>query len=143
MKELTRLQTAVMAAGALLMVVGVGLMVFGIDKVFATVFYTIGAFCFAGMQMLQGYEGNSFVIKRLRRIMVIGDVCFIMAALLMIESNFRVVFPFVATTMDGYNNWVRIVHNNWVVLLLIGAVIEMYSTHRISYELNKEEKDNK
>ena len=28
---------------------------------------------------------------------------------------------------------------NWVALLLVGALLEMYTTHRISYELGKEE----
>ena len=94
-----------------------------------------------GGQMAQTYEGNNFVIRRLRRIMVIGDVCFIIAALLMIESNFRILFPYMATTIEGYTSWVKYVYNNWVVALLIAAIIEMYTTHRIAHELNKEERE--
>ena len=30
------------------------------------------------------------------------------------------------------------IHNNWVVLLLIAAIIEIYTTHRISNELKKD-----
>ena len=139
MRELSRTQTIVMAAGALLMVIGVGCVVFGMIVPVATILFAIGAIAFASMQMMQVYEGNSIVVRRLRRTMIMGDLCFVIAALLMLESNFRILFPYVATTMEGYNNWVRVVHNNWVVALLIAAIIEMYTTHRISYELSKEE----
>lgn len=139
MKELSNIQSAAMALGGLLMVVGVGCVVFGVIVSIATVVFTLGAVLFAVMQMQQCYEGDNITIKRLRRTMVMGDLCFIFAALLMVENNFRILFPYIATTMQGYNNWVYVVHNNWVVLLLIGAMLEMYTTHRISYELKKEE----
>ena len=32
------------------------------------------------------------------------------------------------------------VHNNWVIILLIAAILQLYSTHRIDRELNKEAK---
>lgn len=131
-----------MALGALMMVIGIGCVVFAIAVKITTIVFAVGAVLFASMQMQQTYSGNSITIKRLRRTMVFGDICFILAAMLMIETNYRIVFPFVATTMEGYNNWVHIVYNNWVVLMLIGAMLEMYTTHRISYELKKEE-DNK
>ena len=83
--------------------------------------------------------GDNLVIRRLRRIMLIGDACFILAAILLLENTFLFVFPYVATTVEGYNNYVHYVHNNWVVALLVAAILEMYSTHRISYELKKEE----
>ena len=132
--------------GAAMMVLGVGGVVFGglasanavtIVKI-ATVVYSIGAVLFAAIQMSQTYEGNNIVIRRLRRIMVMGDICFIIAALLMIENNFMILFPYMARTIDGYNNWIHYVYNNWVVALLIAAILEMYTTHRISYETKKD-----
>ena len=87
--------------------------------------------------IIENYDGKDIVIRRLRRIMVIGDMCFILAALLMLESNLQILFPLVATTVDGYNAWVHYVYNNWVVALLVAAILEMYTTHRISSELKK------
>lgn len=72
--------------------------------------------------------------------MVMGDILFIVAAILLVENVFHLVFPFFAKTIDGYNAYVHYIHNNWVVALLIAAIFEMYTTHRISYELNKETK---
>lgn len=125
------------------MVVGMGCAVFGaavpaVQKGGA-VSFAVGAVCFTLMQVQQVYMGDNLVIRRLRRIMLIGDACFILAAILLLENTFLFVFPYVATTVEGYNNYVHYVHNNWVVALLVAAILEMYSTHRISYELKKEE----
>lgn len=139
MKQLTYFQSVLFAVGALLMVAGAGCVVFRAIVPVATIVFSVGAFLFAGIQMMQTYEGQSLTIKRLRRIVVFSDICFIVAALLMIETNFQIIRPYVATTIDGYNTWLRVVYNNWVIALLIGALLQMYSTHRISSELKKEE----
>ena len=143
LRQLSQPQSMALAIGAVMMVVGVGGVVFGslagmtVVKI-ATVMFAIGAILFAVMQMMQVYEGKSIVIRRLRRIMVIGDVCFILAALLMVESNFQVLFPYIATSIEGYNAWVHYVYNNWVIALLIAAILEMYTTHRIASEMKKQ-----
>lgn len=138
MRELSKLQSALLAVGGMMMVVGVGCVVFGIlVKLFAVIF-AVGSVMFAVIQMSQTYQGNSITIRRLRRIMVIGDICFILAALLMVENVFHFLFPLIATTIDGYNAYLHYIYNNWVVALLIAAILQMYSTHRISYELKKE-----
>lgn len=141
MRELSKVQSIIFALGGLLMVVGVGCVVFGVQTAlmrYGAVAFAVGAVCFAAMQMTQVYTGNNIVIRRLRRIMVFADVCFVVAALLLIENAFQIVFPYMATTIDGYNNYIHYVYNNWVVALLIAAILELYSTHRISYELKKE-----
>lgn len=140
MKRLSFLQSALFAFGALLMVIGSGLVVFRTMVPTGTIVFAIGAFLFAGIQMMQGYKGTNFTIKRLRRIIVFSDICIIVAALLMIETNYQIIKPYVATTIDGYNMWIRVVYNNWGIALLIGALLQMYGTHRISSELKKENK---
>lgn len=137
-------QTWLLAAGALMMVLGVCGVIFGGGAGLAfvkvcTVVFAVGAVCFASMQMMQVYNGNDMTLRRLRQIMIIGNVCFILAALLMVESNFQILFPYVATTIDGYNGWVHYVYNNWVIALLIAAILQMYTTHRIASELKKRE----
>lgn len=143
MRQLNNIQTIIFALGALLMVVGVGCVVFGVTmpmvRKCGAIVYFVGATCFASMQMSQVYTGNSLTIRRLRRIMVFADVCFIIAAILMLENAFLIVFPYFADTIDGYNAYIHYVYNNWVVALLIAAILEVYTIHRISYELKKEQ----
>jgi hypothetical protein len=88
---------------------------------------------FAAMQMRQRYEGSDFTIRRLRKMMLLSDVLFLIAALLMFanESNFLGL---------NYLSYIKYVHNNWIVVLLIAAILQLYSSHRIANELEKEAK---
>lgn len=123
------------------MALGIGLVIlWDAASAAGAVIFAVGAVTFAAIQITQTYDGPCLAIKRLRRIMVMGDILFIVAALLLLENVFHLVFPFFAKTIDGYNAYVHYIHNNWVVALLIAAIFEMYTTHRISYELNKETK---
>lgn len=143
MRELSRIQSIIFAIGGLLMVAGIGCVVFGMATLWlqqcGAIAFAIGALCFAVMQMSQVYQGSSLVIRRLRRIMIFADICFIISALLLVENVFQIVFPLFAGTIDGYNAYIHYIYNNWVVTLLIAAILEMYSMHRISNELKKEE----
>jgi hypothetical protein len=140
MKELSKAQSIALALGALIMVVSVGCVVFNFMVKPATIAFAVGVALFTSMQMMQTYNGTNFALRRLRRIMLFGDCCFILAALLMVENNFKILFPLFTTTIEGYNAYVHYIYNNWVVALLIAAVIEVYTTHRINYELSKEER---
>lgn len=124
------------------MVAGVGCVVLGFAREIMAIVYAAGAISFSLMQMSQTYSGNNITLRRLRSLMTIGDLCFIISALLMIENVYHLIFPYIATSIDGYNAYVHYIHNNWVVVLLIGAVFELYTTHRISYEMKKEERGN-
>ena len=131
MRELTKVQTAIFLVGALLMVVGAGASVFRWAPAFYI--YAVGALGFASMQMLQRYDGQSFVIRRLRRIMLISDLLFLVTAVLMFAGQGNPLHLDALT----YANYV---HNNWVVTLLIAAILQLYSNHRIGQELEKEAK---
>ena len=141
MKQLSKLQNFVFLMGGALMVVGVALNFFGVQQVGACLFL-IGAVCFGVMQMLQRYEGQSIVIRRLRRIMIFADVLFIVSGLLLVEQNFNFLLPvFQRSGLQGVTNYAQyVVHNNWVLALFLGAILELYTMHRISSELEKEEK---
>ena len=71
-----------MLIGGLLMVIGAGASMF--LQVWAAYIFAPGALMFASMQMRQSYEGQNFTIRRLRRIMIISDVLFLIDALLML-----------------------------------------------------------
>ena len=129
MRQLTNWQNVLFLLGATLMVVGAGTSVLqwaGAPYVFA-----VGALFFASMQMLQRYDGPSVTIRRLRRIMLLSDVLFLVSAVLMFASqrNFLGI---------DYITYIQYVYNKWVVTLLIAAILQLYSTHRIGSELAKE-----
>ena len=69
MKKLNNVQVAVFLLGALLMVIGAGTSMLAWGS--APYVFSVGALCFASMQMLQRYEGSNFVICRLRSIQLV------------------------------------------------------------------------
>jgi hypothetical protein len=131
MRELNKLQTAIFLFGGILMAIGAGTTLLGWGS--APYIFAIGAVCFSSMQMLQRYEGQNFTIRRLRRMMLISDVLFLVAALLMFASKGN-YFGL------SYITYIEYVYNKWVVVLLIAALLQLYSMHRIGSELEKEAK---
>ena len=88
-----------------------------------------------------GSTGVAVNLDPANLVMVTGDVLFILSALLMVENSYGLLLPlFLKLSPDGYFNYVTYVHNNWVLLLLVAAMLEIYTTHRISGELAKEAK---
>ena len=131
MKQLNNWQNAIFLTGALLMVVGAGAGLPGWSA--APYLFALGALGFTSMQMLQRYEGQNFVIRRLRRIMLLSDVLFLVSALLMFASQGNALHL-------SHITYLQYVYNKWVVTLLIAAILQLYTTHRISHELEKEVK---
>ena len=131
MRELNKLQTAIFLLGGILMAIGAGTTLLGWGS--APYIFAFGAVGFSSMQMLQRYEGQNFTIRRLRRMMLISDVLFLVAALLMFASKGN-YFGL------SYITYIEYVYNKWVVVLLIAALLQLYSMHRIGSELEKEAK---
>lgn len=131
MRQLNNWQNAIFLVGALLMVVGAGASLLQWSA--APYVFALGALGFASMQMLQRYEGSNFVIRRLRRIMLLSDLLFLVSAVLMFASQEN-VFGL------SHITYLQYVYNKWVVTLLIAAILQLYTTHRIGNELEKEAK---
>lgn len=131
MKQLSRTQNIIFLLGALLMVVGAGTSLLGWTS--SPFIFAIGAIGFTSMQMLQRYEGSNFTIRRLRRMMLISDVLFLLSAVLMFAN----MGNFLGLDQVTYVNYV---YNKWVITLLVAAILQLYSTHRIDRELAKEAK---
>lgn len=131
MRQLSNIETAVLLIGGLLMVVGAGALLF--LQSWAPWIYAPGALMFAAMQLRQRYEGSEFTIRRLRRMIILSDILFLVAALLMFanQSNFLGL---------DYLSYIKYVHNNWVVVLLVAAILQLYASHRIASELEKHAK---
>ena len=139
MKQLSKWQSLLMLAGGMLMVAGAGMFVFGLR--WASWIMLIGAVLFAAMQWQQRYEGTDFVVRRLRRIMLMADVLFVLSGLLMVECAYGIVRPwFLNHVHNGSMTYITYIYNKWVVTLLVAAILEVYTTHRISHELDKAQK---
>ena len=131
MRQLNKWQSALFLIGGALMVVGAGLSM--IQQVFAPYVYSVGALGFVAMQLLQRYEGTNMTLQRLRTIMVLSDVLFIVTAVLMFASRNNLFgLPQIA--------YVQYVYNKWVATLLLAAIIQLYVMHRMDHELKKEAK---
>jgi len=131
MRQLSNLETWLMLAGGMLMVVGSGASMF--LQSWAPYVFAPGALLFAAIQMRQRYEGDNFTIRRLRRMMLLSDALFLIAALLMFANSGNFL------GLD-YLTYIKYIHNNWIVVLLVAAVLQLYSTHRIANELDRDAK---
>ena len=131
MKQLNKTQNIIFLLGALLMVVGAGASLLAWKP--APYLFALGALAFTAMQFLQRYEGSNVVIRRLRRMMLLSDFLFLLSALLMFASMGNI---FGLSQVD----YITYIYNKWVLTLLIAAILQLYSTHRIDHELAKEAK---
>ena len=115
-------------AGAVLLVVGAAASLLRWDA--APWLFAVGALAYTSMQMQQSYEGRSFTVRRLRRIMLFSDFLLLLTAVLMFISRWP--------QLGGLDwlTYVNYVHNNWVVTLLIAALLQLYTTYRIDRELS-------
>ena len=138
MRQLSKFESIIYLLGGITMVVGAGLYAFFIVQHVACWIMLIGALAFVLMQSRQRYDGPSLTIRRLRKIMTIAGFGFIIAGFFMVEDSYMFLRPVFSNTAEGYTTYVGVFHHNWVILLLISAILEMYTSHRISYELKKE-----
>ncbi len=129
MRQMSKTETFLLLLGGMLMVIGSGASLF--MQAWAPYIFAPGALLFAAIQMRQTYEGKNVTIRRLRRIMLMSDVLFLIAALLMFASQANFL------GLD-FLIYLKYVHNNWIVVLLVAAILQLYTSHRIANELEKE-----
>lgn len=128
MRQLDKTENAIFLLGAIMMVIGSGACVFGMS--WAPYVFGAGTMAYVLMQLKQKYEGKDLVLKRLRRMVIMSDVCLLLAAVLMF-ANMDNLFGFDTLT------YIKYIHNNWVVVLMVAAMLQLYTSHRISKELEK------
>ena len=139
MKQLSKFQSALFLLGGVLMVIGAASFAFGFI-IKQIVLYTcwlflVGNVLFSVVQAMQIYEGPSLVIHRLKRMQYIADIFFVLSGISMVDT----VYAFARHWFTNYETYITYFYNKWVVFLLIAALLELYTTHRISYELKKED----
>lgn len=139
MRRLTKLQSVLFLLGGLLMVVGVGAFVMLWHQRVACWVFLVGAVLFSVIQSMQVYEGSNRNVRRLKRMMNLADLFFILAGILMVDTAYNFLLPlFRHAGSAGYYQYIDYVYNKWVILLLIAALLEAYTTHRIGAELRSE-----
>lgn len=138
MKQLSKTQGILFLTGGVLMVVGAGCFVFMWQQKVVCWVFLLGVILFTLMQLMQTYEGSDLVVRRLKRIQAIADILFLLSGFLMVDTAYQYLLPlFKSQDGSGYYAYLSYVYNKWVILLLIAALLELYTTHRINYELNK------
>lgn len=133
MKQLSKLQSIVFLLGGALMVVGVGSFVLLFYQSVSCWVFLAGAILFATVQLMQTFEGDNITIKRLKRIQDLGDILFIIAGIILVDT----VYGFFRDFFSNYENYVTYLYNKWVVVLFLATLLELYTVHRIDYELSK------
>ena len=128
MRQLNKIENTILLFGAVMMVIGSGSNIFA--QPWAPYVFGMGTVGYVLMQLKQKYEGSNVAIKRLRRMVIISDVCLLLAAVMMF-ANMDNLFRLDAVT------YIKYVHNNWVVVLLVAAMLQLYTSHRISKEILK------
>ena len=138
MKQLNKTQGILFLAGGVMMVAGAGCFVFMWQQKVVCWVFLLGVILFTLMQLMQTYEGSDLVVRRLKRIQAIADILFLLSGFLMVDTAYQYLLPlFKSQDGSGYYAYLSYVYNKWVILLLIAALLELYTTHRINYELNK------
>lgn len=141
MKQLNRLQSALFLTGGVLMVIGAACYCLMFWRQMACWTFLAGALLFASMQLTQTYGGTNITIRRLKNIQCIADIFFILSGILMVDSFYQWLRPlFHGENGTGYIIYIEYVYNKWVILLLVAALLEMYTTHRLGNELEKNKK---
>ena len=136
MKQLNKLQSILYAVGGALMVIGAGCFAFMWQQQAVCWLYLVGATLFCLMQSMQTYEGTDFVVRRLKRIQAVANIFFMLAGILMVDTAYMFFRPL----FDSSIAYVDYLYNKWVVLLLIAALLEIYTMHRIDHEMKKDKR---
>ena len=129
MRQLNKIENTILLFGAVMMVIGSGANIFA--QPWAPYVFGMGTVGYVLMQLKQKYKGSNVAIKRLRRMVIISDVCLLLAAVMMF-ANMDNLFRLDAIT------YIKYVHNNWVVVLMVAAMLQLYTSHRISKEILKD-----
>ena len=129
MRELNKTESAILVIGAVMMVIGSGANIFA--QSWAPYVFATGTIGFVLMQLKQTYDGANVAIKRLRRMVIISDVCLLLAAVMMF-ANMDNLFRLDAIT------YIKYVHKNVVVVLMVAAMVQLCSSDRISKEILKD-----
>lgn len=122
-RQLSKVQNAVFRLGAVLMLVGITVNIFSREASFGL--YSLGMAMFCIMQVKAQYLGSDFTVARLRRQQLIACLFFFLASVAMSMQVFQYGFAR---------------RNEWLVMLTVACVLEVYTSWRIPAALSKAKK---
>lgn len=128
----------VMMAGGIALIAGA---VLRITKIAAAPYlYLGGAIIFGISQIMDRYDGDSPMIKRLRAQQVTGALFLLISGFLMYAERWRP--DIIMNNQSGgaiHSILIALTaSNNWILFMCIAAVFELYSSFRLDKELDKE-----
>lgn len=97
--------------------------------------FLAGTVVYVLVQRLQAEKSASLTVNRLLSIRFLSGICFIVSGLFMVEQYNGFLKPVVVSDINSYMLYMQIVHNNWVVLLLIGSLLQLYTSYWLSAEI--------
>lgn len=110
-----KLYSYIYIIGGVLLVAGAALYI--TKWAWAPYIYLLGSFLFGAMQMLDRYNGKNFLLRRLRRQQVLGAIILMLTGVAMFVCK----------------------HNEWILCMLVGCLLELYTAFRIPQEYKKEQ----
>ena len=137
MKQLNKLQTVLYILGGCLLVAGAGCFAAMFFRPFACWLFLLGAVLFTAMQAQQRYLGTDITIRRLKRLQTFSGLLFVVSGMLMTDN----VSGWARALVANQETYIQLIYNKWVLLLLIAALLQLYTTHRIDHELKKNSKN--
>lgn len=108
-----RIQSYIYIVGGISLVLGAALYITG--WAVAPVLYIVGSLLFGAMQVMDRYRGDGFVLRRLSRQQLLGAAMLVVAGVVMVTCE----------------------HNEWILCLLVGCILELYTAFRIPQEMKK------
>ena len=131
-----------MLTGGMVMVVSAGLLMlaaFNSQQAWAvivqktvSILFSFGAVAYTAAQRQMAYASTDFTLNRLFSLQFLSGFCFVIAGIDMIEQYWIILKPLVVKDLESYFIYLKVVYNNWVVLLLIGGLLQLYTSHRIA-----------
>lgn len=109
-----KIYNSIYMIGGILLVVGAALYI--TQWALAPYLYLVGSFMFGAMQMADRYTGKNWMLRRLRRQQILGAIVLMITGIAMLVCK----------------------HNEWIVTLLVGCILELYTAFRIPQEYEKE-----
>ena len=109
-----KLYSFIYMLGGIMLVVGAALYI--TKWVWAPYIYIAGSLMFGAMQMMDRYTGNNWIIRRLRRQQIVGAIALMLTGVIMLVCK----------------------HNEWILCMLVGCLMQLYTAFRIPPEMEKE-----
>ena len=92
-------------------------------------------FLAGGLLMVAGAGCFAFLLWREAAcwVFLAGAILFVIAGLLMVDTAYQ----FMRDAFTDLTTYLEIIYNKWVLVLLVAALLEMYTMHRMAAILKK------